>query len=267
MNATRIPPRSSVWSEWHAFLTAFQFLTRVPVPGGASTYPDAAGKLLPRSVKYFPLAGLAIGGATAAVAVLCGQRVPVELAVLIALVFEAILTGGFHEDAVADCGDAFGGGYTRDQVMTILKDSRIGSFGALALLLAVATRWQSTVLIPSDDWLIAIPLASQLGRLSIVFFMWIVPPVDGREGLSKDVGKQVGLSSVLIAILISTPMLVVVGRSGLTLMSSVMLLSIIAITVWGAYVVRRLGGVTGDCLGTGCYLVQVAALIGWVASA
>ena len=106
-----------------------QFLTRIPTPKVVMDDEAERRKILVRSAAYFPLVGAMIGAMTGATIRLAGHFWPIGLAIVIGLAFEALLTGAFHEDAVADFCDAFGGGSTRDDILRILKDSRIGSYG------------------------------------------------------------------------------------------------------------------------------------------
>ena len=124
---------------WPAFVTAVQFLTRVPLPGGMNR-PGADPALLGHCPLFFPLVGGLVGAAAGGVLWAAAHVWPPPVAIVLALIAEALLTGAFHEDAVADACDAFGGGWTRDDVLRILKDSRVGSYGALGLGLAVALR-------------------------------------------------------------------------------------------------------------------------------
>ena len=135
-------PRSGpvALDHYRSLLVAVQFLTRLPTPAVALGDEAERRAILGRSAAYFPLVGALIGAMTGATIRLAGHFWPIGLAVVIGLAFEALLTGAFHEDAVADFCDAFGGGWTRDDILRILKDSRVGSFGALGLGLAVALR-------------------------------------------------------------------------------------------------------------------------------
>ena len=99
---------------------------------------------------------------------LAGRFWPIGLAVVIGLAFEALLTGAFHEDAVADFCDAFGGGWTRDDILRILKDSRVGSFGALGLILAVALRGGAIATLETDRLIAAVTASAALGRWAIL---------------------------------------------------------------------------------------------------
>ena len=248
----------------HALLTAGQFLTRVPLPGGMAR-AGADPRLLPASVPYFPLVGTLVGLSTGASAWAAAQLWPAPVAVLIALAFEACLTGAFHEDAVADSCDAFGGGWSRDDVLRIMKDSRVGSFGALGLGLTVALRWAALVAIPTGELVAAAALAGGLGRLAVVGLMRAIPPVPRREGSSKDVGERVGSRAVWLAALLTLPALALAAwhDANRTLLAGGAVAA--AALGWGRYVHGRLGGVTGDCLGAGAMFAQVAAVLAWSA--
>ena len=115
------------------FLLAIQFLTRLPVPGGLRTIEEQLGK----AAGFFPLVGVIVGGSGAIVFVLTKSLAPLSVAVLLALAFVTFLTNAFHEDGLADTFDGLGGGWTKDRALEILHDSRIGTFGSLALLLGL----------------------------------------------------------------------------------------------------------------------------------
>ncbi len=126
-------------SGWpRAAATALQFLTRLPIPGGASADPARFEADIGRALALFPLMGALIGALTALALWLASQLWPLPLAVLLALAMEARLTGALHEDAVADLCDGFGGGRMAEDVLRIMKDSRIGVFGLLGLAFALA---------------------------------------------------------------------------------------------------------------------------------
>ena len=153
----------------HSLATAVQFLTRLPLPGGMSQL-GADITLLRSAVSFFPLVGAGIGLATGSVIWLALQVWPPFVAVGLGLVFEAILTGGFHEDAVADSCDAFGGGWTADDVLRIMKDSRIGSFGALGLLLAVGLRATGLASLDPTRVIFTTMASAALGRWAILVY-------------------------------------------------------------------------------------------------
>lgn len=238
-------------------LIAVQFLTRLPVPGGhdAVTPDDMA-----RATAWFPLVGCLIGGATATAMWCLSHLWPWWLAVLLGLALEAWLTGALHEDAVADFFDAFGGGWQREDVLRILKDSRLGSYGALALLLAVALRAGATFELQPVA-LVALMASAGLGRWMCLWLMYRLPPVSGRTGLAQDVSRGVSFGQLQWGSWSLLPAAAWMAwlrpwHMGLATLGLVCF-------AWGfsRLLRRRLGGTTGDCLGCACYLSQLIVLL------
>jgi adenosylcobinamide-GDP ribazoletransferase len=197
---------------------------------------------------------------------MAGRLWPIGLAVVIGLAFEAFLTGAFHEDAVADFCDAFGGGWTRDDILRILKDSRVGSFGALGLGLAVALRGAGIASLATDRLLAAVVASATLGRWAILPAMWALPPVADRESLSRDIGRQIGAKSMALGTALAIP-----GYAGFALSDPVRAAIAVAVVLAVAaclvrYVRRKLGGINGDSLGFLCYASQVVVLLTAAAS-
>jgi adenosylcobinamide-GDP ribazoletransferase len=258
-------PMSSIWSvpldHYRSLLVAVQFLTRLPTPKVAMGDEAQRCKILGRSVAYFPLVGALIGAMTGATIRLGGQFWPIGLAIVIGLAFEALLTGAFHEDAVADFCDAFGGGWTRDDILRILKDSRLGSFGALGLGLALVLRGGAIASLQTNVLIAAVTASAALGRWAILPAMWMLPPVADRESLSRDIGRQIGSMRLLLGTVMAVP-----GCTWLAFISPGRLViacaAVIALIAWLVrYVGRRLGGMNGDCLGFLCYASQVVVLL------
>jgi adenosylcobinamide-GDP ribazoletransferase len=246
-----------------AFFTAVQFLSRIPVPHGRTRSLTTFPEDIRRGVVFFPLIGGAIGTLTACALLGAASIVPWPVAVLMALAAEAIVTGAFHEDAVADFCDAFGGGWTREDTLRILKDSRVGSFGALGLGLAVALRAAALIAI-GDPWRAAVVviLAGAVGRLVILIAMVLIPPVADREGLAKDIGAQVRPKTAWTAALLVSPALawLVWREPG----AALGIAFVLALGLWWLrrLVMRRIGGITGDGLGFAAYAGILAVTIG-----
>jgi adenosylcobinamide-GDP ribazoletransferase len=254
-------------SDWlHAFLAAVQFLTRLPAPGGMNR-PGADAALLGRAVVFFPLVGGLVGALTGVVLWSGGLLWPPAAAVVLGLAFEAVLTGAFHEDAVADCCDAFGGGWSREDVLRILKDSRVGSYGALGLTLAVLLRAACLAALDPAHLVAASAASAGLGRWAAVLVMAAAPPAADRAGLGRDVGGRVGPAA-----LAGATVLAAAAAGWYAMLEPVRLACGAAAVVagslwWAGYVRRRIGGTTGDCLGFACYLGQLLLLLAAVAGA
>jgi cobalamin synthase len=166
---------------WAPPLLALQFLTRVPVPGVGRLSEEAVRVGLGRAVAWFPLVGAVVGSITAGTMLLAEQVWPRLVVVIVALVIEALITGAFHEDAVADFCDGVGGGRNPEHVRQIMKDSRIGSYGALGLTLGVSLRAALMYALAESLTLPAIIAAATLGRLTAVAVMATTPPAPTAE--------------------------------------------------------------------------------------
>src|SRR5580704_12617238 len=132
----RSEPGAMMRRAWCDVLTALQFLTRVPV--GSFPYDPEA---LSRAVLWFPLVGGFVGAAAAGVHWAVARAVSAPIAALATLIFLVLITGAFHEDGLADTADGLGGGWNRQQSLEIMRDSRIGTYGAIALILSLFARW------------------------------------------------------------------------------------------------------------------------------
>jgi adenosylcobinamide-GDP ribazoletransferase len=245
---------------WHAFVTAIQFLTRIPIPGGLNQ-PEPDRSLLRSAVVFFPLVGGLIGLLTG-VLVWAGLHIwPPLVAALLALMVEAFVTGGFHEDAVADCCDGLGGGWKREDVLRIMRDSRIGSFGALGLFLAVLLRVTCLASLDLGKVIAASVASAGLGRWAILIAMAAVSPVADHEGLARTIGQRIGLLQLGLGSLLVVPAIgwyaaIEPYRCGIAVV-----VVLAAALIWASYVYRRIGGMTGDCLGFMCYLAQLLVLL------
>jgi adenosylcobinamide-GDP ribazoletransferase len=215
---------------------------------------------LTRAVGWFPLVGALVGAITAATLLLADQFWPRTIAVILALIVEARLTGAFHEDAVADFCDGVGGGRDPEHVRQIMKDSRIGTYGALGLLLAVALRAALMISLDAQYVAVAIIAAAVFGRLLAVLAMVVTPAPQG-EGLAKDVGTGVRKRDFALAVVTASPALVaclIIAPAA----SLIAFAASIAFLIWfRALLLRRVGGSTGDCLGFAAYAGQLILLL------
>lgn len=236
---------------------AFRFLTRLPIPGP----PTEAGDI-PGSVGWFPLVGACVGLATAGIYVAASWLWPGTIAAVLAVGAGLLLTGGFHEDGFTDAVDGLGGGWTRERVLEIMKDSRIGAYGAMALWCTLSLRWAALCVLGSKA-LWAFPLAMVWGRWSIAPVLRALPPIS--QGLAKEVHHGLGRGPFLGA---TALLLVAQGLAwpwtGASLWKPAMA-AVIMVAMWGTYLKRRLGGHSGDLLGAGNQLVESAVLLALMA--
>lgn len=286
---TMVDPR--VW--WTAFLTAFQFLTRIPIslptaptspiPNSPVPTSVAPTSLVPssaaptsadwnRSLHFFPLVGVLIGIWTALLLAGGGMIWPVAVAVAVALLGEIAITGGLHEDGVADCCDAFGHGGDRETIFRILKDSRLGTFGLLGLLGGLGLKYLTIVSLVHDvgladvwRWVAPLVAAAAWGRLTMVAAMHWSAPVENRPSLAQHFqspgSRRFLPPGSVMAGLALIPMSVIAPASLIVSLG----FSIAGTWVLHRYFHAKLGGSTGDCLGCLGYVSQVLFLLGAIA--
>jgi len=233
------------------FLSALGFLTRLPVPRHVHEMPDA----LADSVVFFPLVGLLVGAGAIALNHAFSRFVAHEVVVVVVLVFLVAITGGFHEDALADAADGFGGGWGKEQVLKIMHDSRVGSFGALAIALALMARFVFLSNLPPqlfDNYLLAGQVTCRWTALPLAFFL--APPQE-QSGQGARIARKITIFSLVAGTLLTAAILAVALRMKALWVG---LAALLMTGLSGAYYWRRIGGVTGDCLGATNQLTEVA---------
>jgi adenosylcobinamide-GDP ribazoletransferase len=250
------------------FMTAVQFLTRLPTPRFAAFEPAR----LARSARYFPLVGVLVGGINVGVWWLASQRLPTSVAVGLMLAISVLVTGAFHEDGFADVCDGFGGGTTPERVLSIMKDSRIGAYGAIGVVLLLGLKWACLDALAVGTAAFA-PLvigAHLMSRWCAVALMWSLPYAR-TEGESKSRSAVEGLTpgewviGGLIGSAAFAPIAVYGWRHGGSLEARALIAGAVAAAAaaWAAarYFRRRIGGHTGDCLGAVQQLTELAFLV------
>jgi adenosylcobinamide-GDP ribazoletransferase len=231
-------------------LVAFQFLTRLPI-SRIPYQPDS----LSRSAKFFPVVGLVIGLGASVLQHFLGPHFNRALAALLILAFFVLITGGLHEDGLADCADAFGGGWNREQVLTILRDSRIGSFGALALVISVLARLLLLSILPVNRFTAFVVSAHVLCRWTTLPLSYFLPAARENEGQGTRIAQKISSASFLIGSLLSLGVVVYLLRREFWIP---VLAAIVISALSGLYYFRRIGGITGDCFGATNQLTEIA---------
>lgn len=252
---TRAPIPAQIQNTAQDIGTAFQFLTRIPIPAAAIPYDPAA---LSRATRYFPVVGLVIGSGAALLHHLVAPHLPPAPTALAVLIYLVLITGCFHEDGLADAADGLGGGWNRDQILTIMKDSRIGSYGAAALILSLLARFILLLEIPTAQFAPYIISAHVLCRWSSLGLSYALPPATEASGLGSRIAALTSRSS-LIAATIFTLAVVLIALHWLALAPIAATLLVTALSGW--YYHRRIAGVTGDCFGATNQLVEIAIYV------
>jgi adenosylcobinamide-GDP ribazoletransferase len=236
------------------FLTALAFLTRIPVRHASCT-PEAIG----RSASVFPLVGALVGTVAVTVLWTVRQVLPATLTATVVVLSGIVLTGALHLDGLADVADGFGGGRTRDDVLRIMRDHQIGTYGAIALIMALLFQVAAIASLIERDaagrFLVIAPAAS---RWAMVLLGRRLPYARADAGLGRALTDHVRdrdvWESTALVLLITT---LLGGWSGI-----VSLVVTLALTAGVGFVCwRRIGGVTGDTLGANAVLCETMILI------
>jgi adenosylcobinamide-GDP ribazoletransferase len=240
------------------FLTAVQFLTRVPTPTLKSFQPDWTA----RSARYFPLVGALVGLASGAVLIGASYLWSGMLPALLGTAAGILITGAFHEDGLADAADGLGGGQTPERRLEIMKDSRIGTFGTLALGLAVASKVVALGQVPLGAVVLALVAAHAGGRGAAVLTMRLLPYAGDRaatkvkptaDGVTTT-EAAVGLAFValsMIPVMLVSPVAAIGALVGAAAVAGLV-----------ALLARRLiGGWVGDTLGATEQAFEIGFLV------
>ena len=252
--------QGSVARQWNYFLLAVAFFTRIPIPADT---PYSAERLNHAS-RYFSLVGWIVGLCAAMSLLLAYQLFPISVALLISMSATIKITGAFHEDGLADMCDGLGGGMSQERKLEIMKDSRLGTYGALALLLAILIKFFSLyeimklgVMEPLVA-LLVIHASSRAVAGSLIFDM----PYVREGGKAKPLAQNqsgIDLCILLLFGLLPLCLLSIQAAAGILVIG---IITRIWIKHW---LLRQLGGYTGDCLGATQQICELLGYLLWLA--
>jgi len=248
--AARHARRSARGMHLRYFFAALGYFTRVPIARATVFDPrDLAG-----AAQYFPLIGAFVGIAGALVYLIALRVFPPAVAVLLSMAATLLLTGALHEDGLADCCDGLGGGATREDALRIMRDPRLGAFGAIGLMMALVLKWQTLAALPPATAAWTMVGAHAASRALAVSYL-ATHDYAREDGKAKRVAQPMSPRSLAVACAFGLPWLFVPDwRAGACALAVALGLR----WVLGRYFVRRLGGYTGDCLGFAQQIFEVA---------
>lgn len=253
--------RQRLSREWSLLLLALSFTTRLPLAENHVSSPD-----LEACRRYFSVAGAVIGAVMAAVYTLVSSGLPIPVAVMFALVAGLLLTGGLHEDGLADTFDGLGGGWSAVDKLTIMKDSRLGSYGALSLMASIGLRAVLlSALGSAAGWsgvcaaLIVVHAASRAAAISV---MACLPYARVENSRVAALSRPVASHDIVVVCLVAIVLALCLGGVVIAIMN----VAVLGALVWGACRLLRaqLGGYTGDTLGAVQQCAEVALYTTWL---
>jgi adenosylcobinamide-GDP ribazoletransferase len=248
------PLKHKVTAQLNLFYLALSFFTRLPVPKSMH-YSEV---LLNKANRYFSLVGLVTGGLLALSYACFSTFLPTNIAILLTMAISLLLTGAFHEDGLADMADGIGGAFTTEKRLIIMKDSRIGTYGAVTLVIALLLKFTLLMNIAEHDsnhLLLAIVLAEVLSRAVAGSLISSMPYVsDIEKSKSKPLAQAQSISELALLLLIGiTPLIFYSGEVIFTLL----IVLVFFRSLFKRWLMAKIGGFTGDCLGAGQQLSEL----------
>ena len=254
------------------YLLAVQFFTRIPVTGRLAQWVGYSPAMLRASAAHFPGVGVLVGALVALFTLGLLQALPASpfaplLAAALGTVLSVLITGGFHEDGLADVADGLGGSSEREPSLVIMKDSRVGAFGAMALVLALLTKVALLALLGSvDAGLMAVALfAAHVSSRTwpLLLIRWMPHVGDAAGSKSKPLADQISNTSLAVAgVWFAGAAALVAWLTEGVAWWAPLLASGLALAWMGRLFWRRLQGFTGDCLGATQQVCELAFYLG-----
>ncbi|WP_426484022.1 adenosylcobinamide-GDP ribazoletransferase [Flavobacterium sp. 2] len=241
--------------ELHIFFTCLMFYTRIPCPKNITHHPDYLNK----ATRYFPFIGWIVGSISFLAFYLFSLFLSIETAVIFAIIASILTTGAFHEDGFADVCDGFGGGWTKEKILMIMKDSAIGAYGAIGLVLLFLAKFkllsESLLIFKNDNnyfllflLFISVHSLSRLAAISIIFTHEYSR--DDATSKSKPIAKQHTWKEIFGSFFFGLIPLLALSYFSFEIKTILILIPVFLTRYFLArYFQKWIGGYTGDCLG------------------
>jgi adenosylcobinamide-GDP ribazoletransferase len=251
--------------EIRIFFTALMFYTRIPCP----KWVDHSDEYLQKSIRYFPLIGILVGGVSGLVFVAARFILPQSVSIILSMLAGILMTGAFHEDGLADVCDGFGGGWTKEKILLIMKDSRVGAYGVIGLALLFLIRYASFEELAAESafhgfWVFIYVLIaghSSSRFLASTLMYTLNYARDEETSKVKGATKQVTATELCVgAVLGLSPFFLFMNWTFLLVLVPMVLMRIYL----GWYFKKWIGGYTGDCLGAAQQLMEIVFYLGFL---
>ncbi len=239
------------------FLAQVMFLTRIPVPSRIEFSEDD----LVKGVIFAPLAGILIGLLPAAAYYLLSGAGLIPLAAASAVVLNILLTGGLHLDGLADTADGFFSYRNKERILEIMKDSRIGTNGALALVIILLMKFSIILSLIPEHAVIFLVITPAAARMTIAWSAGLSPYARNESGMGKAMVEKTGIKEILFSIIITAVLVAAVFRFSLIMLPAAVVISAAGFAfIFSRYSLKKIGGMTGDVIGAVIELTEVVIL-------
>jgi adenosylcobinamide-GDP ribazoletransferase len=252
--------------QFHIFLNAIMFYTRIPVPGWM--WHDE--ELLNKATIYFPVIGWIVGGVAFGTFKLSNVFFDENISLIISMIAGVLLTGAFHEDGFADVCDGFGGGWTKAKVLEIMKDSRLGTYGVAGLILILLLKFYTLRLIVSFDineTIFVFITAHSLSRFTAATFIFTDEYVrENEDSKAKPVAKKITFTELCIAGFFALLPLIIFVLLTRNFYLFLVILPLIFVKIFlSSFFNKKIGGYTGDCLGATQQIAEIVIYLSFIA--
>jgi adenosylcobinamide-GDP ribazoletransferase len=245
--------------EIRIFFTALMFFTRIPCPG----WVDHSEEYLTKSSRYFPLVGIIVGSIGALIYYLSSHVFPHSLSVLLSMIATIYATGAFHEDGLADVFDGFGGGWKKEDILRIMKDSRVGAFGVIGLGSVLALKFFCLYYI-EPKWIPFVLITGHsLSRFAASTLLYTLNYVrENDQSKVKPAAKKMSIQSLVVGAFFGiTPLIAFFNYTIFILLIPVFF----ARWYLGNFFFKWIGGQTGDCGGATQQIAEVVFYLSFLA--
>jgi adenosylcobinamide-GDP ribazoletransferase len=241
--------------EIRIFFTALMYFTRIPCP----KWIDHSEEYLNKSSRYFPVVGIIIGSISALVYWIFQLILPGEIAILLSMIASVLATGAFHEDGFADVCDGFGGGWTKEKILLIMKDSRLGTYGVIGLGLILLLKWSVLNHLPTEVLILTLISGHAISRLNAVSLIYTDQYArEDDTSKSKPLATKMSTGSLAFAMITGVAPLAFFANPYILL---TLLPLLLVRWYFSSYFKKWIGGYTGDCLGA---LQQVSEVVFYI---
>jgi len=241
--------------EFQIFFTALAFYTRIPCYKICNYSP----KYVDESTKYLPLIGWIVGGIGGLVFIISKYFLPVYIAILLSIISTILITGAFHEDGFADFCDGAGGGFDKEQILRIMKDSRIGSYALIGMIGLLGLKYAALISINTDILPLILIAGHSISRYTAGSFLFTHEYVRKNDDNAKSlkISKKSSFMIILISSFFGVLPIFWLGIKFLLILIPIF----ITRQIFSSYFTRKLGGYTGDCLGAVQQITEVVFYI------
>ncbi len=267
MNQNDTIKKLRIWAnlQFHIFLNALMFYTRIPVPSWMKHDED----MLNKATVYFPVIGWIVAGISGLVFYGASRIFNPEISILLSIVANILTTGAFHEDGFADVCDGFGGGWTKEKILEIMKDSRVGTYGSVGLILILGIKFFSLEILDNQTLIWAFFIAHSISRFVALSFIYTLEYVrEDALSKAKPIAKKMPFRDLSIAFCFAViPLLLYLIKTG-NFFLLLMIPPLVLVHLYLGYFFKKwIGGYTGDCLGATQQVAEVVIYLSIIAVA